>query len=210
MKFIFSYNRKIKARRPSFINLAQTLQWKFLEKDTERFSTFLKDISIFKKSRHPHKRVNNIVYIEQEAFLDNLYFFDYHFVVSSGNSTRIFDQSVFFAQSKFLALPEFELKPKSFFNKAADFFGKIRTDLNHPYLSENYLLHTSSPKVLAWINEKPIIDFLIKYPKISVIGINYQLVLFTFNKHAPLERLEETCLDYVSIYNFFKDKSLTD
>jgi len=204
MKFYWTYNQKIRARRPYFQELAKQMGLGFMEKDTDKISTYLRDISIFKRGK-PDRRVNNIILKESELPLENIYFFDYHYVVSTGNSTAIFDQTIFFVQTKHLSLPEFELKPKSPFNKVADYFGKKRPSLNHPYLSKNYLLDTDSPKVLDWITQDSFIEILKQHPKLKIHGANYQLVMFRHKKLAPKDSLKKIYNDYLLIYDFLKN-----
>jgi len=203
MKFYWTYGQKIKHRRPYYQRLAKKLGLLYQEKDTDRFHIFLKDIKIFKRGR-PKRHINNIIFREFEEPDEHHYFFDYHYVVSSGNSTRIFDQTVLFVQTKKLSLPEFHLKPKNAFNRIAEFFGKKRADLENEYLNNKYILYTESPHVLKWLQSDAILNILKRQPKMEIFGSNYQLVLYRHNKLAPVEKLESTYQDYFQLYELIE------
>ncbi|NNE28674.1 MAG: hypothetical protein HKN16_03515 [Saprospiraceae bacterium] len=205
MAFVWSYKGKIKQRQPYFQELARNFGLGYQEKDEEGFVTFLKDIKIFKIGR-PQKQINNIVFSEEDDPMENFYFFDYHYVISTGNSTQIIDQTVFFGQSKKLLLPEFELVPKSFFHRVGEFFGRKKPDLGDPWLTEKFLLKTESPKVLEWINEKEFLDILERNPKLRIYGYNFQLVLFKHRKLAKRQTLQTVFHSYRTLYEFFKSR----
>ena len=203
MKFFWTYKQKIKYRRSFYQQLAQKLGLNFQEKDTDRFGIFLKDIKIFKRGR-PKRNINNIIFKESEEPDEQHYFFDYHYVVSSGNSVHIFDQTVLFIQTKKLSLPDFHLKPKAVYHRVADFFGKKRVDIGNDFLNKNYLLYTASPHVEQWINNESILNIIQRHPKLEIYGAHNQLVLFRPNKLAPVERLESIYRDYFKLYELIE------
>lgn len=200
---IWFYKNRIRSRSPYFQKLASQLEMQFRENDTEGFGTYLKDIRIFKRAR-PKKQINNIVFKEIPDPLENLYFFDFHYVINTGQSSAIIDQTVFFAQSKKITLPNFELKPKNPGQLLLDFFGKKRPDLGHPLLNKKFLLKTESPKVLDWLNEDAFIEILERYPKLYIHGANYHLVIFQPRKKAHKDFLKEQYNDFFSLYEHFQ------
>lgn len=205
MAFYWTYKQKINARKPQYKNLSQKLGLIFFDTDDEGIRFFLRDVKIFQRGKKK-KQINNIIFDDKGEGLAKTYFFDHHFVVSTGQSTRIFDQTVFFAQDKELKLPDFELKPKHFFHKVADYFGKKRVDLNDEYLNKNYLLYTESPKVLLWLNDPVFLKMIKQQKKLSIYGNNYHLVLYRHDKLAKLDQLEKTYHEYFSFYTHFKNQ----
>ena len=99
--------------------LAFGLDAKFQKRDDYGQRNLLKDFSLFRQG-HSRKIYNLITKTDSEKEMN---IFDYHYVIQAGNTPVPVRQTVFFVNSKMLALPQFFMQPETFFHKIGQYLG---------------------------------------------------------------------------------------
>ncbi|MBK9018426.1 MAG: hypothetical protein IPM82_32715 [Saprospiraceae bacterium] len=81
----------------------------------------LRDFHLFSKGGS--KTITNMLTYSSQLMEDKINIFDYKYTVSTGKSAVTFKQTVFFINSKRLAMPEMLLKPEHFFHRLGNWLG---------------------------------------------------------------------------------------
>jgi hypothetical protein len=110
--------------------------------------------------------------------------FDYRYTVSTGKSSHTFHQSVFFIQSKQLAMPQMLLKPENFFHKIGAWLGMQDIDFEeHPEFSDRYLLQgEDEERIRRTMSNETVMRFFTVEKNWSLESIGFYLVLYQERK----------------------------
>lgn len=155
-----------RARTRAMEQLAQQLGLPFSKDDLFGLAKQLKDFDLFRRERwwFPRRsRVSNI--LRGRVGDTEVYLFDYSYVVSSGKSSRRITQTVFFANDKNWYLPNFRLRPETWWQKIRALFDKSDIHFpDSPEFSDEFwvtgeiesLIHkTFSPEIQQFLRERP-------------------------------------------------------
>lgn len=159
--------RREAQRRADRARLAQELGLAFFEKDGLGLLPQLKNFDLFSRERRWFGRNGKITNVMRGKVGDtDVYLFDYAYVVSTGKSSHTVRQTVFFADDKNWFLPNFRLKPETWWHKV---LGKIGTHRDigfpeNPDFSDKFWVtgefeqltrQTFGPEVQAFLAERP-------------------------------------------------------
>ncbi len=170
-------------------NVAHQLGMRYEAEDEWGLHTMLKDFQLFSKGRRP--RITNMIWRQDGLLQLETRIFDYRYTVSTGKSSRVFKQTVFFVQSKKLALPQFLLKPEHFFHKLGQWLG-LQQDIDferYPRFSEQYLLRGDDEGYIRASFPEEAMQFFTIEKNWTLEGINYYLIFYRKNYLMPPSRI---------------------
>jgi len=119
--------------------------------------------------------------------------FDYQYTRGSGEGSRTYRQSVFYAYHEDLHLPRFRLHPENaFFHGIAKAFGM--QDINfesHPKFSRSYLLRGQDEAQVRLRFHPGVLSFLEQYPNYCAEGAGAHLILWQDDRQVNPEGMAE-------------------
>ncbi len=125
---------------------------------------------------------------------DRIRMFEYHYVVSTGNAVVVIEQTVFCYESKKLALPRFEIRPRP---SAGRFFMKMGLGRKN-FLIDNKdfnlffkLKIKEEDSRIFEVVEDVTIDVLLKNPGYYMESDNFFFILFKSGKKLPPEEWKD-------------------
>lgn len=117
--------------------------------------------------------------------------FDYQYTSGSGEGSRTYRQSVFYAYHEDLHLPRFRLHPENaFFHGIAKAFGM--QDINfesHPKFSRSYLLRGENEAQVRLRFHPGVLSFLEQYPNYCAEGAGAHLILWQNDRQVSPEEI---------------------
>ena len=119
----------------------------------------------------------------------DMYLFDYTYVISTGKSSRRVSQTVFFANDKDWYLPDFRLKPETWWHKTLAAIG-WDSDINFsesPEFSEKFRLTSEFEDLIRKKFTPDLQAFLTERPPTHIEGSNYYLIAYKPNKVLSAE-----------------------
>lgn len=190
MAFKFDFFGKKRKRAEAVAKIANQMQMSYVEKDEYGTKSLLGDFKLFQIGMK--KEVRNYLHKKEEAEKLEISIFDYHYVVSTGNSTVPFSQTVFFIQSKTLGLPQFLLKPEHFFHKIGTYLGMQDIDFeSHPEFSDQYLLKGEDEELIREKIDENFRSFFTIEKNWTLEGVGYFMIFYKKNKILPAEQISE-------------------
>ncbi len=168
--------------------IAKRLEMEYSEEDEWGMMELVRDFRLFR--RGGRKRVFNILRYSTPLDEVKVSIFDYRFVVSTGKSARRYYQTVFFVQSKELALPEFWMKPEGFFHKVGNLLGM--GDINfeeHPEFSDQYYLSGEDEELIRHTFNKDVLHYFTVEKNWCLEGVGYYFILYKRNVLFPPNRI---------------------
>lgn len=169
-----------------FEKIAKEFGLSYSYKDEFGLVNLLKDFDLFRK--FSSKRITNILEEKTEAYKSNFRVFDFEYRLPSLEEEEIYTQTVFFVQSKKLALPHFYMEPRRFFKQIGRDLGK-----------EDSVVKTFPPfSIKSWSKEQTknaIPDKLRHYFTTEkdwrIEGVNYFMIIYKKHKTLPTTDLME-------------------
>jgi len=157
--------------------VADNLEMEYLEKDDWGLLQLLKGFHLFRKGSR--KRITNL--LSREGGLEGLKVnvFDYRYIISTGKSAKRFKQTVFFVQSKALALPEFWMRPEHILHKVGNMIGL--EDINfkeHPEFSNQYYLKGVDEELIRYAFQDEVLHYFTIEKNWYLEGIGYFFILY--------------------------------
>lgn len=182
---VFWIKRQQEMRRTAErADLARDMGLPFQEKDDYGMLQLLKNFDLFHRERWKLARQGKVTNVMQGQVGDTkVYMFDYTYIVSNGKSSRRVRQTVFFADDKNWALPNFHLRPENWWYKVMAYFGK--TDINfpeNPDFSERFWLTGEVQQMIREIFTPEVQAFLTEHQPKHLEGNNYYLIAYKRNK----------------------------
>ncbi len=181
--------------------VAQRLEMEFKEQDAQGFRTLLVDFTFFKK----HKGVANSILKKIEFPDETFYVFDFYY-----SKLTLYDTitTVFFIHSKKLYLPDFYLRPETFFHKIAEYFGVKDIDFDDfPDFSANYFLNSTNEELLREkFCEKVVQSFRIEKDWFME-GVGYNFILYKKDNCLPPKLVEKLFKKGERLYKHFLQNS---
>lgn len=198
---MFGSKKKKIERQEAIKDLAYNLGGKFYEGDEFQIKNQLLEFNLF-KSGHS-KKITNLIHLKDDE--KEISIFDYAFVIQAGNTPVVYKQSVFFINSKKLALPIFQLKPETFFNKVGSWLGIEDIDFeSHPKFSDQYYLKGENEDYIRSMFNPDILNFFTIEKKWNLEGIGYYMIFYKSKKLLGKERINNLYHKGMDIYQKIK------
>ncbi len=170
-------NRSERTQRLEQFAYRENMQ--FSETDSWSLFTYLEDFDLFQKGRR--KKISNILFSSDVWMDTKLYVFDYEYRRGKGKNNRrkLYQQTVFFIQSKQLALPEFFMQPEHFFHKIGAYLGIEDIDFKEfPTFSNRYHLKSDDEERIRDLFEPSVTRFFTVEKDWCMEGIGFYLILY--------------------------------
>ncbi len=177
--------------RPQLLQkIASQLDMQFFPEEEWGILPLLRDFKLF---RHGSGRSITNVMHKQDAWLEtDARIFDYKYTVHAGNSHKTYRQTVFFVQSKRLALPQFWMKPEHFFLKIGQWLGFEDIDfVEHPEFSDQYHLKGYDEEYIRATMNDDVLRFFTIEKDWHLEGINYYMVLYKTDYIMSAREIEQ-------------------
>ncbi len=179
---IWLRRKKLAERSAAFRQLAQERGMSFFEKDVFGLVSQLQAFELFQLNRGSRwDRMGPITNVLRGQVGDaDVYLFDYVYVVSTGKSTHEVRQTVFFANDKSWYLPNFRLKPETWWHKVLQKIG-VRADIDFPdspNFSNRFWLTGEFEDIIRKKFGGDLQGFLTERPPVHLEGCNYYLIAY--------------------------------
>lgn len=175
--------RKEKRRAADLKQTAESLGFEFVAKNNSDYLKSLKSLPLFARLGRRQK-ILNLMRGKSQSF--EVTIFDHNYVVSAGEHSHTRRQSIICFESQVLALPEFTLGPKRFWDKVGNMLGRQTIEFDsHPIFAENYALRGSDPYAVRSVFTDPIVEYFEQNVGYSAEGSANRLLLFKANKRVP-------------------------
>ncbi|MBI5916964.1 MAG: hypothetical protein HY842_16460 [Bacteroidetes bacterium] len=183
---------------------AHALEMKFVEKDEYGMTALLRDFYLF--SRGGSKAITNLLTHTSPLMEDKVNIFDFKYRVSTGKSSHTHEQTVFFINSKRLAMPEMLMKPEHFFHKIGAWFGMQDIDFQeHKEFSDQYLLQGGDEAhIRRTMNLKPVIRFFTIEKNWCLESIGYFLIFYQLDLLIHPGQIKHLHAKGMSLFEQFK------
>lgn len=184
--------------------VAYDLSLSFHEKDDHNILPYLKGFKLFRKGTR--KRISNVLFEEHPMLEYRLYIFDYKYTIHAGNSHKRYKQTVFFVQSKKLALPSFWMKPESFFHKVGELL-KLTSDIDfvdYPEFSKQYELQSEDEDYTRATMNDQILHFFTINKNWSLEGANYYMIFYQHDKFIKAPGIKDFYKKGLHLKRLFK------
>ncbi|MBK8955428.1 MAG: hypothetical protein IPM34_07730 [Saprospiraceae bacterium] len=169
-------------RKSEMQQISVDFQWGYEKKGDPGDLEQLKHFKLFKYG-HSRKALNLIKQTQNNI---QHQIFDYEYVISTGNSSALFRQTVYFANSRSLTLPQFYQKPENFLEKLLAFLGMEDIDFEKfPEYSDKYHLKGEYESVIRYYFSPDILYLLSNQYKLSMEGMHFYFILYQHKKVIP-------------------------
>lgn len=192
------------SRKEKYKNLCHINGLQFLDKDEFGTKAYLQGFELFRISTG---EIRNLSQKKSPSLSEEISIFDFKYVIYTGKSSHVFDQTVYFVNSKHLGLPEFKMEPEHFGDKISAFFGWDDIDFEtYPIFSDTYHLTGENPEFIRHHFDDYVLKFFSKTSGWTVEAANYYLVFYGAGSLVP----ENILLDFYrvgsGVYDLFKNK----
>ncbi len=203
---------KLKPTKDRTEQLRQTafgLDMDFSQGDEYGMIGLLRDFHLMGKGGR--KEITNLMTQTSPLMEDRYHIFDYKYTVSTGKSAVTYRQSVFFINSKQLAMPEMLMKPEHFFHRLGTWLG-LEQDIDfeeHPKFSENYLLQgDDEARVRRTMNQDEVIRFFTVERDWCLESVGFFLIFYQDNHLFRPDEIKYFHERGVMLFNNFKTEPL--
>lgn len=189
-------------RTERLAELAYRINVDFSPEDDWGLIKLLEDFKLFK--RGIGKKITNVFRSRDEMLETDVRIFDYKYTISTGKTSRRYQQTVFFADSRKLGLPEFRMKPEVFIHKIGKLLGF--EDINFeafPDFSSQYYLKSTDEQYLRATMHDGILSFFSTEKGWRVEGINYYLIFYKKDRLYPPAEMESFLKKGTTVFELF-------
>ncbi len=193
-------------RSQQLAEIAYRMQVDFSPEDDWGLIKLLEDFKLF--SRGIGKKITNVFRSRDEMLETDLRIFDYQYTISTGKTSKRYRQTVFFADSRKLGLPEFRMKPELFIHKIGALLGF--KDINFeafPKFSRQYYLKSTDEYYLRASMHDGILRFFSVEKGWRVEGINYYLIFYKKDVLFPPEEIKDFFAKGTQVFELFKENT---
>ncbi|MDX2279217.1 MAG: hypothetical protein NW218_06490 [Saprospiraceae bacterium] len=188
--FFISRRRLVrKIRQDRFRGLAKRMQLEFLEEDRFGLKSQLNQFDLFRREHrcffYNNTRITNVLY--KKVGETDVYLFDYTYLKSYGKTVKRITQTVFFANNRHWDLPNFKLKPETWWHKVKQTLG-FDHDINFPdgpEFSDKVWLKGQFEELVRNKFSPELRKFILEHPPAHVEGNNFYLI-----SYKPGQKLE--------------------
>ena len=178
-------------RADALKSLAYDLDMEYSRKDEFKFIKRMGEFQLFKAGHS--KRIRNILRKDDDWLEFSTAIFDYQYTIQHGKSSSTYVQTVFFVDSKKLALPQFLLKPENFFHRIGKSLNWVK-DIEfeeHPEFSRKYLIQSEFPEMFKEKVDEDFTRFFSVENKWRLEGVNYFLIFYRLHKKLPVSQIKD-------------------
>lgn len=201
---MFGLSKKEVLRKEKYKFLCAAQGMTFLDKDEYGTKAYLNGFELF-KSRNG--KIRNLCQLKSDAMDKEINIFDYRYTISTGKTFHVFDQTVFFVNSKNLGLPEFLLKPESLGHKIGAYLGWEDIDFeSYPVFSDKYHLSGENEDYIRHHFDDTILKFFSKTSGWSIEAANYYLIFYAANSLVPENILMDFYRLGTGVYDLFRNE----
>lgn len=201
---MFGLSKKEVLRKEKYKFLCAAQGMTFLDKDEYGTKAYLNGFELF-KSRNG--KIRNLCQLKSDAMDKEINIFDYRYTISTGKTFHVFDQTVFFVNSKNLGLPEFLLKPESLGHKIGAYLGREDIDFeSYPVFSDKYHLSGENEDYIRHHFDDTILKFFSKTSGWSIEAANYYLIFYAANSLVPENILMDFYRLGTGVYDLFRNE----
>lgn len=183
-RFNSGYNREMEVAK-----IAAELNLSYTQKDEFGLINLLKDFRLFKMGGRK-RNISNIFGKKSDLHEVDLSIFDFEYTgFRTGKkgvqlaSLDTYRQTVFFAQSKKLALPKFYMQPERLLHKVSTLLGRDDIDFEaFPEFSNQYWLKGRNEQAIRESMNENILRFFTIEKYWNLEAINYYLIFYSKNK----------------------------
>lgn len=202
-------NKLNKARATSMLALAGELGMTYEEKDSFSEMNYLSEFRVFRKSSSNREAFN--VMNKKDDFLESvLTIMDMTWAVSTGKTSQRFYQTVFFLRAKDLGVPDFSMRPESFFHKIGTMLGMQDIDFEaYPEFSDHNLIQGSDPDLIRSHVVNPGIAKVFQFNKTWTLeGMGYFLVLYKYRTLLCIDEVKSLIIQGMDVYRMLKNNTI--
>lgn len=203
-RFNSGYNRQAALEK-----MAEELDLTYTENDEFGLVNLLKDFKLFRVGVDNRQKITHVLSNKSDLSGFNIHIFDYEHGGRSKDVYELqypnFNQTVFFVQSKKLALSQFYMEPERFFHKVSNFLGI--SDINFeafPTFSDQYWLKGKDEEAIRKHMSDKALHFFTIEKYWSLEGLNYYLIFYSKGKVLygnQLKMLYEKGMEIVNIFS---------
>ncbi len=202
-----SFGQLNAARETAIRRLSVELDLEFIGSDEFKDIALLNTFRVYKNSTGNRKIVNMVQ--RQDGLLESrMTVFDMTWVVSTGKSAVRYHQTMFFIQSKKLALPDFYLRPEDFLDRIGAWLGLQDIDfVEYPEFSNSNILRGEDEELVRDLVVTPQFSRLFQLNKEwHVEGMGYFLVLYKKHKLLHPDAIKDLIMRGMELYSILENK----
>lgn len=176
------FNTKIRKHTPIMEALAESLDLTFEPEDSAGTHAFLKNFKLFQPGIR--KKIMNVIRQRDPSSFEEKLIFDYQYTISTGNTSRTFNQTVYMVYSKTFGLPHFYMVPEKWYHRLGKVFGIDDIDfVEYPKFSKQYFLRGDDRDFIQHtFDQASILELFGMQSGYSLEGCNYVFVLYRHDK----------------------------
>lgn len=192
-------------RTKALDNLAYEMNYTFRRKDKYDFFRLLKGFDLCKT--HRLKKARNIISKTDPWKEEEIFIFDFvtvNFLSCQWFKNRSSRQTVFFASSKYLELPELMIKPKHQSKQWELFNSRVITFEHHPEFDKKYFVKGDNAAFTKKMVNRFLIHYLTHMDGWTIESLNFLLIIYKRGHLVPPEEMQEFLDSCMEIYHRFK------
>jgi hypothetical protein len=190
-----------KKRREALEKAAEELGLPFFPKGDPTLLTALGSFNLFSQGRS--RKITNVLHGDSGDV--ELGIFDYQFTTGSGKNSTTWKQTVVYFHSPTLNLPQFSMRPQSFFHVIGKVFGYQDIDFTtHPVFSKNFVLQGPSEQAIRTLFRPELLTLLEEKRGVSLEGQGQQLVFYRHNNRSKPEQIRDLMTEGFSLYKLLR------
>jgi hypothetical protein len=130
--------------------------------------------------------------------------FDYRYTTGSGKSQQTFSFTVLSARTEDMDLPQFSLRPESFWNKIGNILGLRDIDFDtNPKFSSLYHLKGADESAIRSVFRPEVLEYFAQHPKLNVEGSGDTLIYFVGSRLAA-NKVRDFMAEGFAVLNLFR------
>ena len=190
-----------KRRTDKFRLVAEELGLPFFPKGDQSLIDRLSDFHLFSEGHG--KKIENTLHGDSGTV--EVAIFGYKYTVGSGKNSSTKRQSVVYFRSASLDLPQFAVRPESFFHKIGGVFGYQDIDFeSHAGFSKSYLLRgTDEEQVRETFNDE-VLDFFEQNQGVSVEAARNDLIFYRASKRIKPTDVRQFMEEGFRVFRLFE------
>ena len=188
-------------RRTSVTEIAEQMGLSYAE-DGAGLLAELSSLPLFSRGRS--KRITNLIHGDTDEVA--LGVFDYRYTTGSGKNSHTYRQTVVFFRSPEMNLPQFELKPQSFFHGIGKLLGYQDIDFpSHPKFSKAFVLRSTSETAVRTLFTADLLSFCETKPQVSIEGQGHDLIFYRSSKRVKPEQFRDLMSEGFAVCKQFRE-----
>lgn len=195
----FIYEKK---RREALEKVAEELGLPFFPKGDPELLNALGVFNLFSQGRS--RKITNVLHGDSGDV--KLGIFDYQFTTGSGKNSTTWKQTVVYFDSPGMNLPQFSMRPQSFFHVIGKVFGYQDIDFDtHPVFSKMFILQGPSELAIRELFQPELLSLLEQKKGVSLEGQGSRLVFYRHNNRSKPHQIRELMSEGFALFTLLRD-----